>query len=63
MTLSHDGRLELSVGAVTKKDSGFYTCVASNEIGRAESTARIAVIGKLTHENGFKEEVPSIPLQ
>lgn len=59
MTLSHDGRLELSVGNLTLKDSGFYTCVVSNEVGRAESTARIAIIEKNSKQNEIKEEVVS----
>lgn len=61
MTLSHDGRLELSVGGVTTKDSGFYTCVVSNEVGRAESTARIAVIGKYEQQKGYKEDIVTLP--
>lgn len=62
MTLSHDGRIELSVGRVTQKDAGFYTCVANNEVGRAESTARIAVLEKSIKENGITE-VPSVSIQ
>ncbi|KAK9886795.1 hypothetical protein WA026_018448 [Henosepilachna vigintioctopunctata] len=43
MTLSYDGRVELSVANVTFKDAGVYTCIASNEVGSAESTARVEV--------------------
>ncbi|VEN46037.1 unnamed protein product [Callosobruchus maculatus] len=46
MTLSHDGRLELSIAGVTKQDGGAYTCVASNEVGRAESTAKVVVLDR-----------------
>lgn len=63
MTLSYDGRLELSVGSVTEKDAGFYTCAVNNEVGRAESTARIAVVAKSIKQNGFTDTIPSISLQ
>ncbi|KRT78693.1 Immunoglobulin, partial [Oryctes borbonicus] len=43
MTLSHDGYVELTVAHVTKRDSGLYTCVATNEVGRAESVAKVEV--------------------
>lgn len=60
MTISHDGRLELSVGNVTQKDSGFYTCGVSNEVGRAESTARVVITEKNVKRNEVKEEVVSL---
>lgn len=43
MTLSYDGRVELSVADVTMKDAGQYSCVATNEVGRAESSIRVEV--------------------
>lgn len=41
MTLSYDGTLELSIGKILNKDFGLYTCVVSNEVGRAQSSARV----------------------
>lgn len=43
MTLSHDGHVELTVAHVTKRDAGFYTCAATNEVGKSESVARVKI--------------------
>ncbi|KAE8748295.1 hypothetical protein FOCC_FOCC004931, partial [Frankliniella occidentalis] len=43
-TLDRDGRVELDVRHVTARDAGLYTCTASNEVGRATSTARVRVV-------------------
>lgn len=49
MTLSYNGCLELSLANVTARDAGVYTVVASNDVGRGESSARVDVIeGKKT---------------
>lgn len=45
MTLAYDGRLELTVAGFTRRDAGVYTCIASNEIGRTESSARVSLLG------------------
>lgn len=45
-TLSHDGRIELSVGSVCGSDAGVYTCVATNEVGRAETCSTVEISGK-----------------
>ncbi|OXU28408.1 hypothetical protein TSAR_000837, partial [Trichomalopsis sarcophagae] len=45
MTLSHDGTVELILARVTSRDAGIYTCTATNEVGKAETTARVSVIG------------------
>ncbi|CAH1959677.1 unnamed protein product [Acanthoscelides obtectus] len=55
MTLSYDGRLELSIAGVTKQDAGVYTCVVSNEVGRAESNAKVVVLDR----DAKKEEADS----
>lgn len=46
MTLSHDGRLELTIAKVSKRDAGTYSCVATNHVGRAESFASVKVAQK-----------------
>lgn len=43
MTLDHDGRVKLSLGAVNMRDAGVYKCVATNEVGRVEATVHLAV--------------------
>lgn len=43
MTISHNGRVELSLGSLTYKDAGVYTCVATNEVGRAETSSRVEI--------------------
>ena len=53
MTLSHDGLAELYLGKVTSKDAGMYTCTATNEVGKAETSTKVAVIG--ADESGFGE--------
>lgn len=43
MTLSYDGRVELAIGRVTLKDKGTYSCVATNIVGRNETSATVDV--------------------
>lgn len=45
MTLNHDGTVELSLGKVTARDAGVYCCTATNEVGCAEISTRVAIIG------------------
>ncbi|KAJ8687543.1 hypothetical protein QAD02_023337, partial [Eretmocerus hayati] len=52
MSLSHDGTVELFLAKITNRDAGVYTCTATNEVGRAETTARISVIGS---DNGVSD--------
>lgn len=44
MTISHSGRVELALGSVVIRDSGIYTCVATNEVGRSETSAKVEVL-------------------
>lgn len=46
MTLDHDGRVELTIAQVSKRDAGTYSCVATNEVGKAESFAVLKVVPK-----------------
>lgn len=43
MTISHNGRVELCLGSLTYEDAGVYTCVATNEVGRTETSSRVEV--------------------
>lgn len=56
-TLDTDGVVTLIISGTTVKDSGVYTCVASNAVGRVESTCRVDV-----SENADKKSrvIPSI---
>lgn len=60
MTLSHDGTAELNLGKVTKKDAGIYTCTASNEVGKAETTAKVSVVGKDEYIEGEDDSSPQV---
>ena len=43
MTLDHDGTVELALAGVTARDAGVYSCTATNEVGRAETSTRVNV--------------------
>lgn len=43
MTLSHDGQVELCLGGIKLRDAGIYTCVATNEVGKTETSAKVNV--------------------
>lgn len=60
MTISHSGRVELCLGSLTYKDAGVYTCVATNEVGRAETSARVELTDCSYNE---KPNVPKIIAQ
>nr|XP_046469209.1 titin homolog isoform X3 [Neodiprion pinetum] len=45
MTLNHDGTVELSLANATPRDAGVYSCTATNEVGRTETSAKVIVIG------------------
>lgn len=44
-TLNHDGFMSLVIGSCKQKDAGIYTCVASNAVGKAESSCRVSIDG------------------
>jgi hypothetical protein len=44
MTLSHDGIAELILAKVRSRDAGIYTCTATNEVGKAETSTKVCVI-------------------
>ncbi|XP_015122953.1 uncharacterized protein LOC107045269 isoform X3 [Diachasma alloeum] len=52
MSLHHDGTVELTLAHVSYKDSGFYCCIATNEVGQAESKTQIHVL-----TNGYENDV------
>lgn len=41
--LDDDGFIELVIKTVTKQDAGVYTCIASNAVGRVESSCQIVI--------------------
>lgn len=43
VTLDSDGMVQLVIIGATVKDAGVYTCVASNAVGRVESTCRVQI--------------------
>ncbi|XP_011496097.1 PREDICTED: myosin light chain kinase, smooth muscle-like [Ceratosolen solmsi marchali] len=45
MTLSHDGIAELILAKVRNRDAGIYTCTATNEVGKVETSTKVCVIG------------------
>ncbi|XP_066996546.2 titin homolog isoform X2 [Anabrus simplex] len=44
MTLNHDGTVELALAGVTARDAGVYSCTATNEVGRCETSGRVSVL-------------------
>jgi len=55
MTLDHDGTVELTIAGMTDRDIGVYTCTASNEVGRCETTCRVGV-----RKTGLGDGIPII---
>ena len=49
MTLNHDGTVELSLANVTSRDAGIYSCTATNEVGRAKTSTRVAILDADEH--------------
>ncbi|PNF38132.1 hypothetical protein B7P43_G14601, partial [Cryptotermes secundus] len=43
MTLNHDGTVELALAGISARDAGVYSCTATNEVGRAETSTRVSV--------------------
>lgn len=62
MTVSHSGRVELCLGSLTYKDAGVYTCVATNEVGRAETSARLIINERSlgSAQNHFGETIEKV---
>lgn len=61
MTLNHDGTVELSLAKVTERDAGLYTCTATNEVGHAETSTRVAVIDTEAKDDEVSVEgVPAV---
>lgn len=50
-TLDTDGVVTLIISGAIVKDSGVYTCVASNAVGRVESTCRVNVTENPDHKS------------
>ncbi|XP_023315509.1 uncharacterized protein LOC106652366 isoform X1 [Trichogramma pretiosum] len=44
MTLTHDGTIELLLTKVTSRDAGVYTCTATNEVGKVETSTRVSIL-------------------
>ncbi|XP_067210466.1 uncharacterized protein [Linepithema humile] len=44
MTLSHDGTVQFSLANAIARDAGVYSCTATNVVGHAETSTRVAVI-------------------
>lgn len=61
MTLNHDGTVELSLAKVTQRDVGVYCCTATNEVGCAETSTRVSIIGTQDDET-FVEGVPTVTI-
>lgn len=63
MTLNHDGTVELSLAKVTARDAGVYCCTATNEVGHAETSTRVSIIGSETEgEQTSLDGVPTVTL-
>lgn len=45
MTLARDGRVELTLAKVTLRAAGEYRCVATNVVGKSETSAQVTVVG------------------
>lgn len=54
-TLDDDGFVELHIRNATAQDAGIYTCIASNMIGRTESSCHIQIED---HDNTDQMTVP-----
>ncbi|XP_043525679.1 titin homolog isoform X2 [Frieseomelitta varia] len=61
MTLNHDGTVQLSLAKVTQRDVGVYCCTATNEVGCAETSTRVSIIGTQDDET-FVEGVPTVTI-
>ena len=62
MTLNHDGTIELSLAKVTQRDVGVYCCTATNEVGCAETSTRVSIIGTETQHDETFVGVPTVTI-
>ena len=62
MTLNHDGAVELSLANVTNRDAGVYSCTATNEVGRAETSTRVAILGS-DEQGSFDISSPQVVIE
>ncbi|EUB62928.1 Hemicentin-1 [Echinococcus granulosus] len=56
----HDQGRELVVFAAKPEDSGSYTCIATNVVGRDRHTMQVAVIAKPFFVDGLDHETPEV---
>lgn len=54
MTIDHDGNVVLTIAQINKRDAGTYSCIATNEVGKAESFAVVKVMAK---EEGDENQI------
>ncbi|XP_039306923.1 titin isoform X3 [Solenopsis invicta] len=55
MTLSHDGTVQFSLINVTMRDAGVYSCTATNIIGQAETSTKVAVTTAIQDQLSINE--------
>lgn len=60
MTINHDGFVELFLAKLKAKDSGIYMCIAVNEAGTAEASAKVDILED-TINKPTEEEAKHIP--
>lgn len=51
----HDGKLELRIACVTKRDSGIYVLRVSNDTGTIESRCDVSVVEHKHYETGLEQ--------
>lgn len=56
ITLSHEGEVELTIAQIKQQDSGIYTCIATNEVGNAETNTRIEVYPRNENSTSVKPD-------
>lgn len=58
--LDPDGFVELVIPKAKSRDAGVYSCVASNIVGRTETSCRVTVESESIEDNCFSDGVPQI---
>lgn len=51
----HDGKLELRIAGVAKRDSGTYMLRVSNDVGTVESRCNVDVVEHKIHDEGLEQ--------